>query len=362
MQNNIVLSNSPTVNSSFSNTVEFAKNITVFGTIANTGSASLDIKATGNDLNMTSTNAAINLYAGTQIALNAPSVFNSGDLKVGNLKPIAAAGNLNIGHNNIVCSPTTVLKVSTISEMYDVRGIPSNLTITNPKLIVNNKICCNALTHVNELNSVLDISHSVVNVLGVLKTDQITSLQDAADLLNPTQLEITHEIVKIPESLKVDRISSVTVPPITNPPTQTSMTIGHDNVIVQNNLKVDRIIPNTLQYPANPYTELVISHNYVEISEILQTNSIRSINETDTIGVQGKIINITAPFKTATLDPDSEVNISADRSNVRGKTIYIGNADGTSDIHIVGNIRFYNTQQENAFWNEVDGFFQQNGI
>jgi hypothetical protein len=40
--------------------------------------------------------------------------------------------------------------------MYDVRGIPSNLTITNPKLIVNNKICCTALTHVNELNSVLE--------------------------------------------------------------------------------------------------------------------------------------------------------------------------------------------------------------
>jgi hypothetical protein len=78
--------------------------------------------------------------------------------------------------------------------------------------------------------------------------------------------------------------------------------------------------------------------------------------------VQGKIINITAPFKTNALDPDSEVNINSDRSNVRGKTIYIGNADGTSDIHIVGNIRFYNTQQENAFWNEVDGFFQQNGI
>ena len=57
------------------------------------------------------------------------------------------------------------------------------------------------------------------------------------------------------------------------------MTIGHDNVIIQNNLKVDKIIP---PYPANPYTELVITHNYVEVSEILQTNSIRSINETDT--------------------------------------------------------------------------------
>jgi hypothetical protein len=210
----------------------------------------------------------------------------------------------------------------------------------------------------NAANTALDISHSIVNILGTLKTDEITSLRDPNNLIDPTELQIKHEIVKIPESLKVDRISSVTVPPVTNPPTQTSMIISHDNVIIQNNLKVDRIIANTVQYPANPYTELVISHNYVEISEILQTSSIRSINETDTIGVQGKIINITAPGKTNVLDPDSEVNISADRSNVRGKTIYIGNADGSSDIHIVGNIRFYNTQQENAFWIEVDGFFQ----
>ncbi len=360
--NTILLSNQTGSNSYFGNTVDFKKSISVFGTISNTGSASLDIKATGNDLNMTSTNAAINLYSATQIALNAPEVINSGDLKVNSLKQIAAADDLNIGHNNIVCSPTTVLKVNTIGEMYDNLGVPSNLTITNPKLIVNNKLCCNSLTYFNALNSALDISHSVVNILGTLKTDEITSLRDPNNLIDPTQLEIKHEIVKIPESLKVDRISSVTVPAITNPPTQTSMTISHDNVIIQNNLKVDRIIPNTVQYPANPYTELVISHNYVEVSEILQTNSIRSINATDTIGVQGKIVNITAPFKTVVLDPDSEVNISADRSNVRGKTIYIGNADGSSDIHIVGNIRFYNTQQENAFWNEVDGFFQQNGI
>lgn len=63
------------------------------------------------------------------------------------------------------------------------------------------------------------------------------------------------------------------------------MIIGHDNVIIQNNLKVDKIFPNTVPYPANPYTELVITHNYVEVLEILQTNSIRSINETDTIGL-----------------------------------------------------------------------------
>jgi hypothetical protein len=147
LQNNIVLSNNPTVNSSFSSTVEFAKNITVFGSIANSGSASLDIKATGNDLNMTSTNTAINLYAGTQVALNAPNVITSGNLLVDSILPIAAQDDLNIGHNNIVCSQAAVLKVNTISEMYDVRGVPSNLTITNPKLIVNNKLCCNALTY-----------------------------------------------------------------------------------------------------------------------------------------------------------------------------------------------------------------------
>ena len=140
------------------------------------------------------------------------------------------------------------------------------------------------------------------------------------------------------------------------------MTIGHDNVIIQNNLKVDKIIPNTVPYPANPYTKLVVTDNYVEVLEILQTNSIRSSNETDTIGVQGKIINILAPAKTNVLDPDSEVSITADRCSVRGKTIYIGNLDGTSEIHIIGNCHFYNTQNKNAFWNEVDGFFQQNGI
>ena len=501
--NTVLLSNSTVTNSYFENTVDFKKSITVFGTISNSGSASLDIKATGNDLNMTSTNAAINLYSATQIALNAPNVINSGDLKVNSLKQIAAADDLNIGHNNIVCSPTTVLKVNTISEMYDNLGVPSNLTITNPKLIVNNKLCCNALTYINATNSVLDISHSVVNVLGILKTNEITSLRDADDLLdptvleikheivkipeslkvdrlrslvdpvvgqtqpselninhdlvrieeillvnkietaysteqleanptlktkleitheevkipnltyltnlktdtinpfsdtvtipptesiltiahnsvlipnqlkvdeitslqepddmiNPTQLQIKHEVVKIPELLKVDRIGSVITPPTTVPPTETSITISHNNVIIQNNLQVDKIIPNTVPYPANPYTELVISHNYVEVSEILQTNSIRSI--TNTIGVEGKFINLLAPAKTNVLDPDSEINITADRSSVRGKTIYIGNPDGSSEIHIIGNCHFYNTQNENAFWNEVDGFFQQNGI
>ncbi len=361
LQNNIVLSNDPNENSSFSSTVDFAKNITVFGSIANKGSASLDIKATGNDLNMTSTNMAINLFAGTQVAFNAPNVINSGNnLLVDSILPIAAQDDLNIGHTNIVCKQAAVLKVNTISEMYDTLGNPSNLTITNPKLIVNNKLCCNALTYFNAANSVLDISHSVVNILGVLKTDQITSLRDAADLLNPTQLEITHEIVKIPESLKVDRISSIITPPLTNPPTQTSLTLSYDNVIIQNNLKVDKIIPNTVPYPGNPYTELVISHNYVEVSEIFQTNSIRSI--TDTIEVEGKFINLLAPGKTNVLDPDSQVDITADRTNIRGKTIYIGNPDGSSEIHIIGNCHFYNTQNENAFWNEVDGFFQQNGI
>ena len=505
--NTILLSNQTGSNSYFGNTVDFQKNITVKGSIANTNSdsSSLDIKATGNDLNMTSTTAAINLYAGTQIALNSPNVINSGDLLVDSIKPIAAADDSNVGHDNIACTQTAVLKVNKISEMYNIRGEPSNLTITNPKLILNNKICCTALTYINEANNALEISHSVVNILGTLKTNEIASLRDADDLLdptvleikheivkipealkvdrlrslvdpaigqtqaselnninhdlvrieeillvnkietsytteqleenpalktkleitheevkipnltyltnlktdtinlfsdtvtvpptesilttghdsvlipnqlkvdeiaplqeqgdliNPTQLLISHEVVKIPESLNVDRINAVTVPPVTNPPTETSMTIGHDNVIVQNNLKVDKIIPNTVQFPANPYTELVISHNYVEISEILQTNSIRSI--TDTIGVEGEFINLLAPSKTNVLDPDSQVIISADRSTVRGKTICIGNPDGTSEIHIIGNCHFYNnTQNEASFWNEVDGFFQQNGI
>ena len=504
--NTILLSNQADSNSYFGNTVDFKKDISVQGKIVNTNSSSsIDIKAEKNDLNMTSTTKAINLYAGTQISFNAPSVINSGNLNVNNIKPIATTDDLNIGHDTIVCTPETVLKVNTISEMYDMSGNPSNLTITNPKLIVNNKICCDKLTFFNEANNELDISHSVVNILGILKTDEITSLRDPDDLLDPTELqikheivkipevlkvdrlrslidpavgqtlaselninhdfvrieetllvnkietsttteqleanpnlktkleitheeiripnltyltnlktdtinpfsdtvtvpptessltishdnvlithklkideitslrqpddmidpttlEIKHEVVKIPESLQVDRISSVTVPPVTNPPTETFMTISHDNVTISNKLKVDKIIPNTVPYPARPYTELVISHNYVEIAGILQTNNIRAINtDTDTIEMQGKIINITAaPVKTLPVDPDSQVNITADKTSIRGKEIYIGNLDGSSDIRIIGNCRFYNTENENAFWNEVDGLIQQN--
>jgi hypothetical protein len=89
--NNVVLSNNPSVNSHFSSTVDFEKSISVKGSIANTNASSaLDIKSTSNDLNLTSTTRAINLNAGTEIAFNAPQVINSGDLKVDNIKPIAA--------------------------------------------------------------------------------------------------------------------------------------------------------------------------------------------------------------------------------------------------------------------------------
>ena len=119
-------------------------------------------------------------------------------------------------------------------------------------------------------------------------------------------------------------------------------------------------IPNTVPYPGHQYTELAIAHNYVEIAGILETNSIRAIG--DTIGMEGKNINITAPAKTSVLDPDNEVIITADKSSVRGKKIYIGNLDGTSEIYFIGNCHFYNAENENAFWNEVEGYFQQNGI
>jgi hypothetical protein len=225
--------------------------------------------------------------------------------------------------------------------MYDISGNLSNLTITNPKLVVNNKLCCNELTYFNAAHSALDISHSIVNILGTLKTDEIISLRDPDNLIDPTKLEIKHEILKIPETLKVDRISSVIMPPTTVPPTETSMTISDNNFIIRNNLKVDKIIANTVPYPATPYTELVISHDYVEISEILHTNSIRFIDTTDTIiEVQGKNINITTPSKTNVLDPDNEVVINSDKSSFRGKTIYVGNADGSSEIHIIRNCHF----------------------
>ena len=318
-----------------------------------------DSQCTGNDLNLTSTTSAINFYGGSRIALNAPEVITSGDLKANSIKPIAAGDDLKIGHNNIVCLPTAVLKVNTISEMYNDQGAPSNLTITNPKLVVNNKLCCNDLTYFNAANSALDISHSVVNILGVLKTDQITSLRDAADLLDPTQLEIKHEIVKIPESLKVDRISSVTVPPVTNPPTETFLFLSHDNITISNKLRVDTIIPNIVPYPGYDYTELKINHDYVEVAGILQTNNIRAINETDTIEVQGHIVNLLAPAKKLPVDPDSRVNINADTTSIRGKTIYIGSFDGTSEIYIIGNVHYQNTERETAFMTEFMGFLQQ---
>ena len=247
--------------------------------------------------------------------------------------------------------------------MYDDQGNPSNFSVTNPKVIINNKLCYNDLTYFNAANTALDISHSVVNILGTLKTNQITSVQEPGNLLDPTMLEIRHEIIKIPENLKVDRISSVTAPPLTNPPTETFLFLSHDNVTISNKLKVDSIISNNVPYPGHNYTELAISHNYVEIAGVLQTNHIRAIDTAvDTIEVQGKIVNILAPAKTLPADPDSQIIINSDKTNVRGQAIYIGNSNGSSEIHIIGNCRFYNTQTETSFWNEVDGFFQQNGI
>ena len=78
--------------------------------------------------------------------------------------------------------------------------------------------------------------------------------------------------------------------------------------------------------------------------------------------MEGKNVSITAPSKTNVLDPDSQVTITADKSSIRGKKIYIGNIDGSSEIYIIGTVHFQNTEQENSYWQEVDGFFQQNGI
>ena len=290
--NVVLLSNNELVNSYFENTVDFKKDITVKGSIANTTGSALTIKATGNDLNLSSTSQAINLSAASQIALNAPSVITSNDLKVNSIKPIAATDDLNIGHTNIVClptgilkvntisemydattgvpsnltitnpklvvnnklccndltylnaansaldishsvcTPTAVLKVNTISEMYDDQGVPSNLTITNPKVIINNKLCCNDLTYLNAANSALDISHSVVNILGILKTDEITSLRDPADLIDPTELKIKHEIVTIPERLKVDRLRSL-IDPAIGQTVPSELNINHDLVRIE---------------------------------------------------------------------------------------------------------------------------------
>ena len=186
-------------------------------------------------------------------------------------------------------------------------------------------------------------------------------MRDAADLLDPTQLEIRHEIVIIPESLKVDRISSVTEPPLTTPPTETFLFLSHDNITISNKLRVDTIIPNTVPYYGHDYTELQISHNYVELSGVLQTNFIRAVNETDTLEVKNKIINILAPAKTLPVDPDSQVNITADKTSIKGKTIYIGNFDGNNEIYIIGNVHFQNTEREASFLQDFEGSLQQSG-
>ena len=99
----------------------------------------------------------------------------------------------------------------------------------------------------------------------------------------------------------------------------------------------------------------------MEVPGVLQTNNIRAINTTDTIEVQGKIVNILAPPKTLPADPDSQIILTADKTTVRGKTIYIGNFDGTSEIYIIGNVHYQNTERETAFMTEFEGFIQQSG-
>ena len=240
---------------------------------------------------MTSTTSVINLYAGAQIALNAPNVINIGDLLVDSIKPIAAADDLKIGHNHIVCTQTAVLKVNTISEMYDTLGNPSNLTITNPKLIVNNKICCNALTHINALNSALDISHSIVNILGTLKTNEITSLRDADDLLDPTELQIKHEIVKFLEQLSVDRLRCL-VDPAVGQTQPSELNINHDLVCIEEILLVNKIqtaySTEQLLADTNLKTKIEITHEEGKIPNLtyltnLKTDTINPFSDTVTV-------------------------------------------------------------------------------
>ena len=194
-----------------------------------------------------------------------------------------------------------------------------------------------------------------INGGGIIMNTDV--LQNEIKPINATDsLTISHANVIIPG------INSITAPLTTVPPTETSLTLSHDNVIVSNKLKVNEMISNATATPENPYSELLISHDNVVVSEMLNTNYIHSINSTDTIQMQGKIINITAPLKTNILDADSQVNITADKTSIRGKKIYIGNFDGTSEIYIIGNVHYHNTEREAAFMNEFDGLIQQNRI
>ena len=293
--NAVILSNFPDTNSYFGNTVDFNQDISVKGKIVNTDSnSSLDIKSTSADLNLSSTSASVNIFGATEIALNAPSILAGGYLLCNDISGIAVHDTLNLWHDNVNCNKT--FKVSTISEQYDANGLPLNLTLTHPKVVVNNKMHLNELRPVNA-GDTLDISHNIVSVLGSLQTDTINSTHQL--LLNtPTTLTIGHDNVKVPVRLQCDRIGTSSTIPVTIPPTESTLTIQHDNVVFNHALKV---------------------------------NSINSIGTSDTI----KII---------------------------GKTIVIGDPSGSSDVLIYGNVSFIERQNAAAFWNEVNGYFQQNDI
>ena len=232
--------------------------------------------------------------------------------------------------------------------------IPSHTFLTTLKTDTINPFS-DAVT-VPPTERILTIGHDTVLIPHQLKTDKISSILQSQPNAQRT-LQISHDFVNIPTTLKTDRISSVT--PITNPPTETSLTLSHNNIIVSNKLNVDAINP-IRNVATNPPTEsvLTLAHNNIYIPSKIKTNSINSILNSDTMNINGKKVIITASNPTPTNEDTSHVtligntvSVSANSSAyVSGKQITIGNLDGTSDVIIYGNVHFVDRQNTQSFF------------
>ena len=373
LQGNIIkLSNSG--QSEFGYDVRFDENIIAKGNILNFGDNNLNILSTnGGDLNLTANSVDSNININTNtLYLNASqNVSINTALKTNNIQPVEELGNsLTVSHNNVIVPHTFKTDTINTSSIITPTNPTSALTINHNNVIIPNTLKTDSINSatvppitVPPTQTSLTIAHDNVLISHKLKIDEICSILPTA-LNAPRTLTISHDNVNIPVTLKTDRISSVTVPPITVPPTNTTLTISHDFVSIPEILKLEEISSNFISTLDNP-TSLRINHDNVFVTKTLNTNSIEAINlETDTIQMQGHKIDINAPLNLNPFDANnkSEVNIVADKSTIRAKTIYIGNVDGSSDIHLVGNVFYQNNQDLPALWAELDGFLQQNGI
>jgi hypothetical protein len=102
--------------------------------------------------------------------------------------------------------------------------------------------------------------------------------------------------------------------------------MSHDNIIINNSLKVDSINPKSITN-----NELVLHHNKITIPTELYVSSIKPL--------EGGLTN---------------------QISILGNKITIGS--NTSDIYLYGKIHFMNSNGDQDFFNEVDGFLNQAGI